>query len=123
MSPFREPASLIWLGDLGWARHLAVQNLAANEQNRCVGQLGVIVYARARCVSSWRVKRLLRRKGYVSKVVDVSRYGKPSPRWRNSDGGKKAPQVFIDGRPVGGLRELTDLDRSDHLDRLMHGEI
>jgi glutaredoxin len=40
-----------------------------------------------------------------------------------SDGGKKAPQVFIDGRPVGGLRELTDSDRSDHLDRLMHGEI
>jgi glutaredoxin len=111
MSPFREPASLIWLGDPGWARHLAVQNVAANEQNRCIGQLGVIVYAKARCVSSWRVKRLLKRKGYVSNVVDVSRYGKPSPRWRNSDGGKKAPQVFIDGRPVGGLRELTDLDR------------
>jgi hypothetical protein len=35
-------------------------------------------------------------------------------------GGKMAPQVFIDGPPVGGLRELTD---SDHLDRLMHGEI
>gem|GEM_PF-4987680 len=31
--------------------------------------------------------------------------------------------MFIDGRPVGGLRELTDLDRSDHFDQLMHGEI
>jgi glutaredoxin len=75
------------------------------------------------CVSSWRVKRFLRRKGYVSNVVDVSRYEKPNPRRRKADGGKKAPHVFIDGRPVGGLRELTDSDRSDHFDQLMHGEI
>jgi glutaredoxin 3 len=125
MSPLRDAASRIWPGGAAvWARHLALQELARGTRGRGIDHLEVTVYARERSVRSWRVKRLLRRKGYAFKmVVDVAEDGEPGSRLLNTDGREMAPQVFVDGRMVGGLRELRALDRSGDLDRLVHGEV
>ena len=124
MSPFRDAASRIWPGEPVWARYLALQELATGERERGIDHLEVTVYAKARSMRSWRVKRLLRRKGYAFKiVVDVTGDGEPGSRLLNTDGRETAPQVFVDGRMVGGLRELRALDRSGDLDRLVHGEV
>ncbi len=123
MSPVRNAASLIWPGGPGWVRSLAAQELVTGERERSMGHLEVTVYARARSVRSWRVKRLLKRKGYAFKVViDVTGDGESNSRLPNTNGGEMAPQVFVDGRMVGGLRELKTLDRSGDLDRIVHGE-
>ena len=124
MSPFRDAASHIWPGGPVWARYLAAQELATGGRERSTDQLEVTVYATVRSVRSWRVKRLLRRKGYAFKVVnDVTGDGGPDSRLPNTDGRGTAPQVFVDGRMVGGLRELRTLDRSGDLDRLVLGEV
>jgi glutaredoxin-related protein len=66
----------------------------------------------------------LKRKGYAFKVfVDVTGDGEPDSCLPNTDGGGMGPQVFVDGPIVGGLRELRALDRSDALDRVVHGEV
>jgi glutaredoxin 3 len=124
MSPVRNAASLIWPGEPVWARYLATREPATGERARGMNQLGVTVYASARSVRCWRVKRLLRRKGYAFKVVvDVTEDGEPDFRLPNTDGKGTAPQVFVDGRMVGGLHELRMLDRSGDLDRLVLGEV
>jgi glutaredoxin 3 len=86
-------------------------------------QLEITVYAKARCVRSWRVKRLLRRNGYAFEVVDVTGDGEANSRLRETSGSETAPQTFVDGRLVGGLREISALNRSGDLDRLVHGEV
>ena len=87
-------------------------------------QLEVTVCARARSVSAWRVERLLRRRGYAIKmIVDVGEHGESRARFLHTDGRETAPQVFVDGRMLGGLKELKALDRPGDLDRLVHGEI
>ena len=124
MSPVRNATSLIWPGGPVWAGYLTARELATGERARGMNQLEVTVYASARSVRTWRVKRLLRRKGYAFKVVvDVTRDGEPYSRFPNTDGRATVPQVFVDGRMVGGLRELKMLDRSGDLDRLVLGEV
>jgi glutaredoxin 3 len=124
MSPFRDAASRIWPGGPVWARCLAAQKLATGEKVRAKHQLDVTVYTRTRNVRSWRVKRLLRRKGYAFKVVvEVTGDGEPDSRLPDTDIRGTPPQVFVDGRMVGGLRDLRALDRSGDLDRLVRGEV
>jgi glutaredoxin 3 len=124
MSPVRNAASLIWPGGPIWIRDLAAQERATGERARGMNQLEVTVYASARSVRSWRVKRFLRRKGYAFKmVVHVTGDGEPGSRLPDTEGRETAPQVFVDGRMVGGLRELRALDRSGDLDRVVHGEV
>jgi glutaredoxin len=86
-------------------------------------QLEITVYAKANSVRTWRVKRLLRRQGYVFEVVDLTGDGEATPSLRGNNGSETAPQVFVDGRLVGGLHELSALKRSGDLDRLVHGEV
>jgi glutaredoxin 3 len=85
-------------------------------------QLEITVYARAYCVRAWRVKRLLRRKGYAFEVVDVTGDREADSRLGETNGSETAPQVFVDGRLVGGLCEISALNHSGDLDRLVHGE-
>ena len=84
----------------------------------------VVLYGVARSRSCRRARRLLKRKGYAFKmVVHVTGDGEPGSRLPDTEGRETAPQVFVDGRMVGGLRELRTLDRSGDLDRVVHGEI
>jgi len=90
-----------------------------------MNQMGVVLYTKAKSFSCWRAKRLLRRNGYAFEVLDLA-------DGSEEDGGgwvdrtisqKRVPFVFIDGRPVGGLREIVALDASGALDRLVQGEV
>jgi len=123
MSPFRNAASLIWPRDAGWAKYPAPQDLAADERERIMDQLEVTVHARAFCVRTWRVKQLLKRKGYAFRVIDVTGDGETASQFRETNRRESAPQVFVDGRLVGGLREISALHHSGDLDRLVHGEV
>lgn len=79
----------------------------------------VVVYRTQYCGYCVRVHALLKGKGVPFKEIDVS-----------DDAGKRrwlvdvtkqrtVPQVFIDGRPMGGFDELARLNRSGELDRLL----
>ena len=86
-------------------------------------QKEIAIYVKSRCRRCWRAKRLLTRKSYAFEVIDVS--GDDGLRnWLvEATGSKTVPQVFVDGRLVGGLAVVRALDSSGDLDRLVRGKV
>ncbi len=86
-------------------------------------QKRVVIYVGRANPYCWRAKRLLRRKGYAFEVVEVSSEDElpvpPAP----TTGRRAVPQVFIDGRLVGGFEVMKALDRAGDLDRLVRGAV
>ena len=86
-------------------------------------QQPVVVYVKLRSPRSWRVQRLLRRKCYAFEVVEVSSESElPAPP-AGTASNRTVPQVFVDGRLVGGFDVIKALDRAGQLDRLVRGEV
>ncbi len=72
----------------------------------------VQVFSTTYCVYCVQAKALLQKRGIPFEAIDVTR--NPEARdalVRKSGGRRTVPQVFIDGVPVGGWRELVELDR------------
>ena len=82
----------------------------------------VEIYTTMWCPFCWRAKNLLKTKGVAFEEIDVD--GNPDLRRAMSEraGGRATvPQIFIDGRSVGGSDDLAALDRAGELDRLLQG--
>lgn len=80
----------------------------------------VKIYVTAYCGYCHAALRLLDQKGVKYERVDVD--GDQATRaWlRAQTGQSTVPQVFIDGRPVGGYTDIAALDRRGELDDLLH---
>lgn len=79
----------------------------------------VVIYRTPACSYCFRVHQLLESKGVPFKEVDVSE-DQGKRRWLfDVTRQRTVPQVFIDGKPVGGFDELARLNRSGELDRLL----
>ncbi len=122
MSLLRDAASRIWPGEPSFPRYLTPQHLTT-EKERSVDQLEITVYARTWGMSTWRLKRLLKRKGYAFELVDVAECEEPWARPGENARSKMLPQVFVAGRLVGGLETIRALNSSGDLDRLVRGEV
>jgi glutaredoxin 3 len=80
----------------------------------------VIVYSQPFCGYCTAAKRLLQQKGVEVTEVDVMvEAGRRTEMIERSGGRRTVPQIFIDGRHVGGYDDLSALDRSGELDRLL----
>lgn len=79
----------------------------------------VVIYRTPHCGYCTRVHHLLESKGVPFKEVDVS--DDPGKRRWLADVTRQrtVPQVFINGRPVGGFDDLARLNRNGELDRLL----
>jgi glutaredoxin 3 len=64
-------------------------------------------------------KRLLTQKGVTFAEVDVVRDPSRRPEMERRSGRRTVPQVFIDGRHVGGCDDLYALDQRGGLDPLL----
>lgn len=80
----------------------------------------VEIYAKTFCGFCFRAKRLLDSKGidYKEHMVDGGGLAKQEMIQR-SGGRTTVPQIFIDGRHVGGCSELMELERQGKLDELL----
>ena len=80
----------------------------------------VLMYCTAACPYCRAADRLLERKG-VSDIERVRVDLEPARRaeMRQKSGRSTVPQIWIDGRHVGGSDELHDLDGSGQLDQLL----
>ncbi len=80
----------------------------------------VEIYTILFCPYCDRAKALLDRKGIPFQEIDAPT-GSPARRAaiERSGGRTTVPQVFIDGRAVGGSDELAMLDRAGKLDPLL----
>ncbi len=79
----------------------------------------VKVYVTDYCPYCTRAKGLLTRKGVPFTEIDVSDDPKTRAWLVTATGRRTVPQIFIDGKAVGGSDDLHALERSGELDRLL----
>jgi glutaredoxin 3 len=79
----------------------------------------VEIYTTQTCPYCIAAKGLLRKKGVAYSEIDVG--GKPELRAAMTQraGRTSVPQIFIDGRHVGGCDDLHALDRAGKLDAML----
>jgi glutaredoxin 3 len=80
----------------------------------------VKVYTTRICPYCIQAKALLRKRDVPFEEIDVS--GDDAKRaWLvETTGRRTVPQIFIDGKPIGGSDELHALDASGELATLLH---
>lgn len=80
----------------------------------------VEIYTRPMCGFCFKAKKLLSKKS-----VDFVEYniweeaGRKEEMAERAPGASTVPQIFIDGRHVGGCDELMQLDQKGELDKLL----
>jgi glutaredoxin 3 len=80
----------------------------------------VEIYTKFGCPYCARAKALLGAKGAEYEEFEInSAAGKRDEMLERSNGRHTVPQIFIDGRHIGGSDDLADLDRSGGLDPLL----
>lgn len=79
----------------------------------------VVMYRTPICPYCIRAKALLERKGVSFEEVDVSGDDRKRAWLIETTGQRTVPQIFINGRSVGGCDELHALERRGELDRLL----
>lgn len=80
----------------------------------------VEIYTSALCGYCSRAKHLLTNKGVQFAEYDVTFDRKKRREMTERTGGKTAvPQIFIDGKSVGGSDDLIELDLDDELDPML----
>ncbi|PPB82625.1 glutaredoxin 3 [Albidovulum inexpectatum] len=82
----------------------------------------VEIYSTPWCPYCIAAKRLLQKKGVSFEDVDVSRASElRQEMMRRANGRHTVPQIFINGRHVGGSDDLHALERAGKLDALLAG--
>jgi len=77
------------------------------------------VYTQPYCPYCARAKQLLDSKGASYREIDAP-HGTPARAESMSRAGRSSvPQIFIDGRHIGGCDDLVALDRKGELDPLL----
>ncbi len=80
----------------------------------------VEIYTQPWCPYCVRAKTLLSRKGVAFTEIEASHGTEAREEARRRSGGRSTvPQIFIDGRYIGGSDDLAALDRQGRLDPLL----
>ena len=67
------------------------------------------IYSTQQCPYCVRAKALLQAKGLPYEEIDVSADIDVMQEMVERSGNRSVPQIFIDGEPVGGFQELSQL--------------
>jgi len=81
------------------------------------------IYTKPLCPYCIRAKRLLKQKGVEVTEIDI--WLSPARKREmlsRADGRWTVPQIFIDGRGIGGCDDLMALNAAGGLDPLLNGE-
>ncbi len=80
------------------------------------------IYTKHVCPYCDRAKALLHRKGVRYEEIDAE--GDDALRaWLvEATGQRTVPQIFVDGRSLGGFSDIDALDRRGELDPILRGE-
>ena len=80
----------------------------------------VEIYSKTTCSYCWQAKRLFDSKGVAYKEILIG-WGSPERdvMIERANGRSTVPQIFIDGRHIGGCDDLYALERRGQLDPLL----
>ena len=81
----------------------------------------IIMYTTTYCPYCVKAKELFKRKGYsITKEIDVTTSDELRAEMLAKSGGRKTvPQIFINGKHVGGCDDTYALDAKGELDSLL----
>ena len=80
----------------------------------------VEIYTTPLCPYCWRAKRLLDKKGVAFIEIDLWQQPQRRAEMIERAGGRRTvPQLFVDGRAIGGSDELAALEDSGELDAML----
>jgi glutaredoxin 3 len=80
----------------------------------------VEIYIQPWCGYCHRAKQLLDDKGVAYEEIDVMMEpARRSEMIERAEGRSTTPQIFIDGKPVGGSDDIAALNRKGELDKLL----
>lgn len=80
----------------------------------------VEIYSSPFCGFCYRAKRLLEDKGVSFQEIDIMSNPERRPEMIKRAGGRSTvPQIFIDGRHIGGCDDIYDLESEGKLDPLL----
>ncbi len=80
----------------------------------------VEIYTKFLCPYCSRAKKLLGEKGAEYEEYDITMGGeKRAEMLQRANGRHTVPQIFIDGRHIGGSDDLAALEREGQLDSLL----
>ena len=83
----------------------------------------VEIYTKFGCPYCSRAKNLLASKGVDFEEFELNTTpGKREEMLGRANGRTTVPQIFIDGRHVGGSDDLAELERNGQLDPMLAGE-
>ncbi len=77
------------------------------------------IYTKGYCGYCFAAKRLLTKKSLEFKEIAIDRDLALQAEMIQRSGQRTVPQIFINGRSVGGYTEISQLDRSGQLDELL----
>lgn len=76
------------------------------------------VYTTGYCPYCTRAKDLLKRKGLAFEEINLDGKFEELQALKNRTGHRTVPQIFIDGKMIGGFNELAALDAQGELEKL-----
>ncbi len=79
----------------------------------------VQVYTKRNCPYCVSAKVLLARKGIAYEEIDVEKDDDLRIWLAEASGQKTVPQIFVDGRSLGGYSDVAELDRAGKLDPIL----
>ena len=80
----------------------------------------VEIYVKTTCPYCWRAKHLLDSKGVEYKEISVDFGGAERQTMiQRANGRTTVPQIFIDGKHIGGCDDLMALERAGRLDEII----
>ena len=79
----------------------------------------IVIYSTTYCPYCAAAKALLRSKGVVFEEIDVTHDPARRAEMEELSQRRTVPQIFIDGRSIGGYDDLRYLDSTGELDPLL----
>lgn len=77
------------------------------------------IYTRAFCGYCSAARKLLKKKGVAFNEIDVTMNQQLRREMIERSGRQTVPQIFIDGRHIGGYDDINALDKQGRLDELL----
>jgi glutaredoxin 3 len=78
------------------------------------------IYTQSWCGYCYRAKRLLESKGVDFTEIDLGVEDRTQEMLQRANGRRSVPQIFIDGKHIGGSDDLYALEAAGKLDPLLN---
>lgn len=79
----------------------------------------VVMYGTSSCPYCMAARMLFKKKSIEFEDISVSGDAQRRQEMEQLSGGRTVPQIFVDGKPLGGFDDVDALDQEGKLDELL----